>query len=195
MTKLTEKQQSFVEEYLKDLNATQAAIRAGYSKRTAYRQGADLLQKTSVADAIQKAKQKRIERNEIDADYVLKRLVEIDQLDVLDILDANLESFKPISEWPKAWRQSITGLDLKKMIQYGKDSEDDEVSILQKVKWPDKVKNLELLGKHVDVQAFKEKVDIEATQTHNVMLVPSCTNVDDWEAQAQQQQSEILGDK
>lgn len=198
VAKLTEKQQSFVKEYIVDLNATQAYLRSKYScsnDNTAGKEGHKLLKKPEIQAAIAAEIEKRNKRVEIDADYVLKRLVEIDQLDVLDILDANLESFKPISEWPKAWRQSITGLDLKKMIQYGKDSDDDDVSILQKVKWPDKVKNLELLGKHVDVQAFKEKVDIEATQTHNVMLVPSCTNVDDWEAQAQQQQSEILGDK
>ena len=55
MAGLTPKQRKFVSEYLVDLNATQAAIRAGYSEKTDYRIGAELLQKTSVAEAIVKA--------------------------------------------------------------------------------------------------------------------------------------------
>ncbi|WP_438358688.1 terminase small subunit [Desulfovibrio piger] len=60
-----------------DLNATQAAIRAGYSVKTAYRQGADLLQKTSIREAIEKAQAKRARRVEVTQDYVLSNLVEV----------------------------------------------------------------------------------------------------------------------
>ncbi|GDX04204.1 hypothetical protein BSPA111_03650 [Buttiauxella sp. A111] len=56
-----------------------------------------------------------------------------------------------------------------------------------------KVKNLELLGKHISVQAFKEQVDQKVTATHNIMSVPTCASVDEWEAAAQKQQSEVLG--
>lgn len=62
-----------------------------------------------------------------------------------------------------------------------------ETALLKKIKWPDKVKNLELLGKHVSVQAFKEQMEQQVTATHNIMPVPSCTNVDEWEAVVQQQ--------
>lgn len=68
---LTPKQRLFVAEYLVDLNATQAAIRAGYSKKTAKEQASRLLTNAHISDAIQKAFDKRIERTEIDADYVL----------------------------------------------------------------------------------------------------------------------------
>lgn len=77
MPKLTDKQAAFVREYLVDLNATQAAIRAGYSVKTAYRQGADLLQKTSIREAIEKAQAKRARRVEVTQDYVLSNLVEV----------------------------------------------------------------------------------------------------------------------
>lgn len=77
MTGLTPKQARFVEEYLVDLNATQAAIRAGYSKRTANEQGAQLLAKLSIAEAVAKAKAERSERVEITADYVLSGLREV----------------------------------------------------------------------------------------------------------------------
>lgn len=68
---LTPKQQRFVTEYLKDLNATQAAIRAGYSKKTADEIGRQLLGKTWVAAAVRKEMDARAKRTEIDADYVL----------------------------------------------------------------------------------------------------------------------------
>ena len=77
MPKLTDRQTAFVREYLVDLNATQAAIRAGYSERTASRIGPQLLGKTCVREAIEKAQAKRARRVEVTQDYVLSNLVEI----------------------------------------------------------------------------------------------------------------------
>ena len=73
---LNVKQQTFVAEYLIDLNATQAAIRAGYSEATAYSQGQRLLKHVEVAALIQKAMDERSERTEITADYVLTTIQE-----------------------------------------------------------------------------------------------------------------------
>ena len=75
--KLTAKQQRFCEEYLIDLNATQAAIRAGYSGRTAYRTGCDNLMKPQIAEVIQKRIGERSERTKVDADYVLTSIKEV----------------------------------------------------------------------------------------------------------------------
>lgn len=150
MANLTPKQQRFVEEYLIDLNATQAAIRAGYSEKTANEIGAENLAKPSIAKAIQDALKERSERVQIDADYVLKRLVEIDQMDVLDIMDDD-GNVKPLRDWPKIWRQYISNIETISM--------DDGEGWLKKIKWPDKVKNLELIGKHVSVGAFKDKIE------------------------------------
>lgn len=74
---LTAKQQMFVKEYLVDLNATQAAIRAGYSAKTANEQGARLLTNVSVAEAVQAGMDARSQRTEITADYVLSGIQEI----------------------------------------------------------------------------------------------------------------------
>ncbi|AVZ04260.1 terminase small subunit [Acinetobacter pittii] len=139
-----------IAEYLIDLNATQAAIRAGYSEKTANEIGAENLAKPSIAKAIQDALKERSERVQIDADYVLKRLVEIDQMDVLDIMDDD-GNVKPLRDWPKIWRQYISNIETISM--------DDGEGWLKKIKWPDKVKNLELLGKHISVGAFKDKVE------------------------------------
>lgn len=84
--KLTPKQKRFVEEYLIDLNATQAAIRAGYSQRTANEQGARLLVNVSIAAAIEAAKEKRSERTEITQDMVLQELAKIGFSDIRKVV-------------------------------------------------------------------------------------------------------------
>jgi len=73
---LTPKQRRFVEEYLVDLNATQAAIRAGYSQKTARQMGDENLSKPDIAKAVHEAQQARSKRTEITQDYVLKGIVE-----------------------------------------------------------------------------------------------------------------------
>lgn len=73
---LTPKQQRFVEEYMIDLNATQAAIRAGYSEKTAYAVGHENLKKTEIAKALSAARGERSQRTEITADYVLSTILE-----------------------------------------------------------------------------------------------------------------------
>ncbi len=73
---LTPKQQLFVAEYLVDLNATQAAVRAGYSNKTAYSVGHENLKKPEVAAAIQEAMQARLERTKAGQDWIVERLVE-----------------------------------------------------------------------------------------------------------------------
>lgn len=150
MANLTPKQQRFVEEYLIDLNATQAAIRAGYSEKTAKVIAAQNLSKLNVQEAIEEAQNKRQEQTQIDAAYVLKRLVEIDQMDVLDIMDDQMK-IRPVNEWPKVWRQYVVNLENLEL--------SDGEGCFKKIKWPDKVKNLELLGKHVSVGAFKDKIE------------------------------------
>ncbi|HHM6704659.1 TPA: terminase small subunit [Pseudomonas aeruginosa] len=152
---LTAKQRRFVAEYLLDLNATQAAIRAGYSKNRASEIGYQLLQKPDITSAIQAAMKERAERTQIDADYVLRRMIEIDQMDLLDIMTDAME-LKPVSQWPRVWRQYLSGFDLAEMFE-GRGDEREMIGFLKKIKWPDKVKNLELLGRHFGM--FKERVE------------------------------------
>jgi phage terminase small subunit len=78
-------------------------------------------------------------------------------MDVLDIMDDKM-NLKAVKEWPKVWRQYLSGFEVAEMFE-GRGEERDMVGILKKIKWPDKVKNLELLGKHVGVQAFKDRVE------------------------------------
>ncbi|HCA9977687.1 TPA: terminase small subunit [Klebsiella pneumoniae] len=154
---LTDKQEMFCREYLIDLNATQAAIRAGYSEKTANRTASENLSKPDIQSRIAELKAQRNDLVGINATYVLNRLVEIDQMDVLDILTSTGE-LKPITQWPKVWRTTLSGLDVIEMAAEG-----NKTALLKKIKWPDKVKNLEMLGKHIDVMAFKEQATHEHT--------------------------------
>ncbi len=166
----TTKAQMFVEYVLGDekLDAYNAAIKAGYAESTAQKHSYMWVQDDkskctknywSIWELFQEAKAKRMERMNFDADYVLKRLIDIDEMDVVDIMNDDM-TLKPLSQWPKCWRTTISGIDVMELNSL---SDDNTEAVLKKIKWPDKVKNLELLGKHTKVQAFKEQVESKNT--------------------------------
>ena len=168
---MNKRQKLFVMEYLKDLNATQAAIRAGYSKKTAAEMGHENLRKPKIAAEISKTMEHRNKVVAVDAAYVLQRLKDIDDMDVVDILNEDL-TIKPLSQWPRVWRTMISGIDINTTRQRSDDDTVEE-SILKKMKWPDKVKNLELLGKHVDIQAFNDRLEVTGKITlEDIMADP-----------------------
>ncbi|MBJ9570246.1 terminase small subunit [Citrobacter braakii] len=160
---LTAMQEAYAQEYTKcPDNQTQAAINAGFSPNTAAVKASVMMRDDRIQKRIADLMEERNKRLRVSADYVLLRLVEIDQMDVIDILNDD-GTLKPIREWPKIWRTTLSGFDLSSTIMNM-----DETSIetiLKKIKWPDKVKNLELIGKHVDVNAFKERLEVSGTVT------------------------------
>ena len=89
---LTDKQAAFVQEYLVDLNATQAAIRAGYSQATAGSIGHENLTKPEIVDAIAEAQLARAERVQITADQVLRELVDIATTDANELIEHRVGS-------------------------------------------------------------------------------------------------------
>lgn len=115
---LTHRQQRFVDEYLIDLNATQAAIRAGYSEKTAYSMGQRLLKNVEIQAAIQKAMQKRSQRVDITADRVLTELAKLAFFDIRKLLD---DEGKPISmqNLDDETAAAIAGLDLVEYYEEG----------------------------------------------------------------------------
>jgi len=160
---LTAMQEAYCQSYIKTPeNQSQAAIDAGFSPKTAHVKASVMMRDERIQNRIAELMEERNKRNRVSADYVLMRLVEIDQMDVLDILNDD-GSLKPIREWPKIWRTTLSGFDLSSTIMNM--NEDSIETILKKIKWPDKVKNLELIGKHVDVNAFKERLEVSGTVT------------------------------
>ncbi|EPY5317620.1 terminase small subunit [Klebsiella pneumoniae] len=161
---LTVMQEAYAQEYVKcPENQTQAAINAGFSPKSAHVKASTMMRDERIQKRIAELMEERNKRLRVSADYVLLRLVEIDQMDVLDILNDDM-SIKPVSQWPKVWRQYLSGFDLADMFE-GRGDDKELVGILKKIKWPDKVKNLELIGKHVDVNAFKERLEVSGTVT------------------------------
>ena len=172
---LTAMQEAYCQSYIKTPeNQSQAAIDAGFSPNTAAVKASVMMRDERIRKRIAELMEERNKRNRVSADYVLMRLVEIDQMDVLDILNDD-GGMKPIAEWPKVWRTSLSAMDIAtiKTTQASLQKESGEADlsvedvehILKKVKWPDKVKNLELIGKHVDVNAFKERLEVSGTVT------------------------------
>ncbi|MBY5122753.1 terminase small subunit [Escherichia coli] len=172
---LTAMQEAYCQSYIKTPeNQTQAAINAGFSPNTAAVKASVMMRDERIKKRIVELMEERNKRMRVSADYVLMRLVEIDQMDVLDILNDD-GGMKPIAEWPKVWRTSLSAMDIAtiKTTQASLQKENGEADlsvedvehILKKVKWPDKVKNLELIGKHVDVNAFKERLDVNVNVT------------------------------
>lgn len=172
---LTAMQEAYCQSYIKSPeNQSQAAIDAGFSPNTAHVKASNMMRDERIQKRIAELMEERNKRMRVSADYVLMRLVEIDQMDVLDILNDD-GGMKPIAEWPKVWRTSLSAMDIAtiKTTQASLQKENGEADlsvedvehILKKVKWPDKVKNLELIGKHVDVNAFKERLEVSGTVT------------------------------
>ncbi|MEG6190989.1 terminase small subunit [Enterobacter kobei] len=172
---LTAMQEAYCQSYIKTPeNQSQAAIDAGFSPNTAAVKASVMMRDERIQKRIAELMDERNKRMRVSADYVLMRLVEIDQMDVLDILNDD-GGMKPIAEWPKVWRTSLSAMDIAtiKTTQASLQNENGEADlsvedvehILKKVKWPDKVKNLELIGKHVDVNAFKERLEVSGTVT------------------------------
>lgn len=158
---MTPKQQRFVEEYLVDLNATQAAIRAGYSARTAEQQGSRLLSNAKVARGVANAQAARSEQTGIDATWVLQRLGEEAVADLADLYDEQ-GNLRRVHEWPLIWRQGLVAGVETVNERVGVDEEGNaEYAIVKKVKLSDRIKRVELIGRHVGVQAFKDKLEVE----------------------------------
>ncbi|MFN7090709.1 MAG: terminase small subunit [Allorhizobium sp.] len=158
MSSLNAQQLRFVQEYLIDLNATQAATRAGYSAKTAHSQGQRLLKHVDVHAAISEAQYKRAMKTETDAAFVLKRLADEVTADIADLYDEK-GGLKPVKDWPLIWRQGlVTSIEAAEETVTGDDGVERRQVTVRKVRMSDRVKRLELLGKHISVNAFREQI-------------------------------------
>lgn len=159
--KLTPKQRRFVDEYLIDLNATQAAIRAGYSPKTANEQGARLLANVSIAKAIQEARDKQQERTEITQDRVLLEYARIAFFDPRKLFRSD-GSPKPVEELDTDTAAALAGLEVREEFE-GAGENRTFVGYTKKYKLANKLGALDSLAKHLGLFEPKEEDSEEET--------------------------------
>lgn len=156
MTKLTDKQKKFIDEYLVDLNATQAAIRAGYKEKAAYRTGAENLRKPQIQEEIQKRMEERQKRTEITQDMVLQELAAIAfarATDYVSVMDGMVQ-VKDTDQLSDSQIAAIAGI---KETQNGIE-----------VKLGSKEKTLELLGRHLGM--WNDKLDVAGDMDMKIVV-------------------------
>lgn len=160
---LTAQQQKFADAYLEDpkRNATQAAIAAGYSPKTAYSIANENLNRPEVADYIARIDSqvtiKILQRFGVNQDRILQELACIAFLDILDLFGDD-GYLKPIGEIPEHARRVIVGLEIEQLFE-GQGKEKIGIGTLKKIKMGDKIRALELLGRNLKMWTDK----IEAT--------------------------------
>lgn len=154
---LPERQARFVKEYLIDLNATQAAIRAGFSRKTARRQGSRLLTKVHIQSAIEKLKIPIEEKLELRAEDNLEQIRRGSQFDMRTLFDKK-GNLRPIQSLSAEEASAIEGFEV---VQRNITSGDDKVDTIIKVKLVKRSEYVKMAGLHFE--QFTEKVKVDAS--------------------------------
>lgn len=166
MAALTPRQERFVEEYLRDLNATQAAIRSGYSARSAAEIGRQLLEKTGVAEAVARAKAERSARLGLTQDRVLEELAAVAFARLGDYAEWGPDRFvlrdseSGGDDGGRIDSRVVQEIKVKETVL----SQDDEETVLKReygIKLHDKLAALKLLGQHIGMFAERHTVTLE----------------------------------
>ncbi|HAI51401.1 MAG TPA: terminase small subunit [Enterobacteriaceae bacterium] len=154
---LTDKQEMFCHEYLIDLNATQAAIRAGYSDGSARNQAYRLMTNDDILQRIAELNQDRLKRTNIDAEYVLRQAVKLHE--------RCMQEVEPLTD-----RRGEEITDEQGRTVYGFDAKGA-------------VASLKLIGDHISVQAFKQQTTTEITGADGAPVKVDVTSMTQQEAE------------
>lgn len=169
---LNNKQQRFVEEYLVDLNATQAAIRAGYSKATASQGAAQLLSNIKVQSAVAEAQKERSKRTQVTSDMVVRELARIGFSDLRNVFGDSGSLLNP-DEWDDGTAAAISSIEV--VTNTGDRSKSEEgrkmVEHIHKIKVWDKNSALEKLGKHLGMYVDRVETKHDATDSFAALVL------------------------
>lgn len=148
---LNTKQRLFAYEYVKDFNATKAAKRCGYSKKTARQQGTRLLSKVAIKKAINKLVKKRTDKAIMDRDEMLRELTIIGRSDLRDYVDIDPDTgairVKGFENMPEMTSRALKAIKEDRVIK--EDADGHKVTVFDKIRFElhDKLKGIELLAK------------------------------------------------
>lgn len=141
----------FVYEYIKDFDPAKAAERTGLPANL----GAKLLAMPKVQQAVAVAMEERAAKVKIDSEWVLQQLAQLFQADLADLFVPGSNVMRPVHEWPEAWRKICSGIRV---------SENMAGSLVKNVNIVDRLKVLEMIGKHINVKAFTERMEVTTDQ-------------------------------
>ncbi len=150
---MTEKQKRFCEEYLIDLNATQAAIRAGYSPDSAASIGSENLKKPNIRARVDKAMVEQSRRTGVSADRIVRELAKIAFINASDAVDLNGAVIR--EDAGRDDTAAIASVRVKSI------PTSDGMGVEREIRFADKTKALELLGRHLGM--FTDKVSVDTT--------------------------------
>ena len=159
---ITDKMRQFVDEYLIDLNATQAAIRAGYSEATAQEQSSQLLDRPDIRELVEQRQKDRIDRTQISQDLTVNELKAIALSDIADFVivkEGGVIEQRPFNELKKEQTRCV-----KKIRQTVRTAQSSDGTVIHQtavleLELYDKVKSLELLGRHLGI--FNDKLTLD----------------------------------
>ena len=157
---MTDKQARFCEEYMIDLNATQAAIRAGYSPKTAQEQSARLLSNVMVQNRLAQLQAEQSRRTGVSADRVVRELAKIAFANASDLIDPG-DSFREAGCFP----DDLAAIQSIKVKSFGEDGLEHEVKLA------DKLRALDLLGKHLGMYKDASEKENAAAQNNDIQTL------------------------
>jgi phage terminase small subunit len=153
---LSKKQETFIAEYLTDLNATRAYIAAGYSQNGAAQSASKLLTNAKISAEISRKQGKRLEKLEITADRVLSEIAKLAYYDPRNFLESD-GSMKQIKDIDDVTAMAIAGLEVCELFE-GTGDQKHAYGLLKKIKLADKGQNLERLGRHLKLFTDKKEL-------------------------------------
>lgn len=168
MEKLSLKRSRFVEEYLKDFNGAQAAIRAGYSKKTAVEQATRLLANVQVKKAVKDGRERISQKVDFEISDIIRELLCIAQLDIRQAFNDD-GTLKDVHVIPETVARAISGIDVQETFS-GSGSDRVSTGFIKKVKTSDKIRALELLGKYKGM--FVERLDVGDSRDRVIRAEP-----------------------
>lgn len=145
--KLTPKQELFCLEYLKDRNGTKAYIRAGYSAEGARQNASTLTSNHYIKSRVNELIAEQINTIKLDVHFILKELLKHATIDLSDAYDEN-GNLKAVNEMPEPLRKAISSIETEELFE-GRGEDREHIGTAKKIRLTDKLKALELLGKHL----------------------------------------------
>lgn len=151
----------FIKEYLKDKNATRAAIAAGFAEKTAYSQGSRLLKNVEIKSQIETEFEKVNKKLDVSVERVLLEMARLAYFDPQAFVNPD-GSVKPLSEVDEDSRRAIAGFEVAELFE-GNGEDRGLAGYIKKFKLADKGANLERLAKHLDMFKQSKPIDVNIT--------------------------------